>query len=97
MELIKNFQQFLNEAEAMAPAAAQDDTALLSQACGVWKGMDPAKQTEFKNWTKTKTGTQYPYDPSVACEMVNVKDGAKQPIQNEKDREILKELINRGK
>lgn len=100
MRLIKTFSQFLTEAEAPAPAtpqpAAQDDTALLKQACGAWQTMDPAKQTEFKEWTKTKTGTQYPYDPSVACEMVNVQDGAKNAIRNDKDREILKELIKRS-
>ena len=100
MKLIKNFQQFLNEAEAMAPAtpqpAAQDDTALMKQACGVWKTMDPAKQTEFKEWTKTKYGMKYPYDPGVPCEMTDVQLAAKNAIQNDKDREILKELIKRG-
>lgn len=66
-----------------------NDQKLLDEACMTWKRWSsistPEKIKRAKDWTKTITGTNYPYDMDVAC-----KSKSANSVLSDGERKVLK-------
>jgi len=67
----------------------QTEMDILNQACEVWGNLSDEEKGRFLEYSKTKTGTDYPYDPEVAC-----SEGREDTPLSDKDQELLNDLIN---
>jgi len=70
-----------------------NDDELYLRACTTWNRWksisEPEEIKKAKNWTKTITNNNYPYDMDVAC----ASNSSKKAIGNESDRKVLKGVI----